>query len=91
MSDFADRESERLVINRQAQSRAEGIGLHFERTGIGEEILPIEPLTLKLPAELRKCFALFQGYLLQSKSGHKNSPDRSRGLYDMNTVRYSYV
>ena len=67
MSDFADRESERLVIDGQAQSRAEGIGLHFERTSIGEEILPIESLALKLSAKLRQCFALFQGYLLQSK------------------------
>ena len=74
MSDFADRESEWLVIDRQAQNRAERIGLHFERTGVGEKVLPIEPLTLKFLAELRKSFALFQSYLLQSESGQKNSP-----------------
>ena len=59
MSDFAYGESERLVIDGQAQSGTERIGLHFERTGVGEKILAIEPLTLELTAKLRKSFTLF--------------------------------
>ena len=81
MCQLSDSEAVSFPVECQVERRAIRRRFHFQRASIGEEVLPIVSLPLKLSTELRQCFALSQGYLLQSENDANNAPnDFVRGV-----------